>query len=412
MEVLNRCCAGLDVHKETVEVCVRKMEEGGEVRQQTRRWGTMTAQLELLAEWLASEGVTHVAMESTGVYWKPIYNILEGRFTILLVNARHMKQVPGRKTDVKDSQWIAQLLQCGLLRGSFVPPRWQRELRELTRHRTQLVGEKARIANRIHKTLEDANIKLGSVASDILGVSGRAMLDAVIAGETDENKLANLAQRKMRGKIPELQQALRGRLTAHHRFLLRLLRKELQQQEGLLAELDQRIEELTRPFAQERERLKQIPGIEQRAAEVLLAEIGPDMQPFPSSKHLAKWSCMCPGNQESAGKQKNVGTGPGNRWLRQILVQSAWAASHSKKSYLAAQYRRLAARRGRKRALLAVGHSILVILYHLLKQQRDYVDLGAHYLDSLDPQGLIRYHVRRLENLGHTVTLHLKPASI
>ncbi len=410
METMYRCCAGLDVHKESVEAHLRRREPDGKLWEQTRRWGTMTEHLEAMAEWLAGAGVTHVAMESTGVYWKPIYNILEGRFTILLVNARHMKQVPGRKTDVKDSQWIAQLLQHGLLRGSFVPPRGQRELRELTRQRTQLVGEKARIANRIHKTLEDANIKLGSVASDILGVSGRAMLDAVIAGETDEKKLADLAQRKMRGKIPELQQALRGRLTEHHRFLLGLLRKELEQQEGLIVELSRRIEELTRPFAEERKRLSEIPGIEQRAAEVLLAEIGPDMKPFPTANQLSSWSGMCPGNNESAGKKKSGRTPPGNRWLRQVLVQSAWAASRSKKSYLAAQYRRLAARRGKKRALMAVGHSILVILYHLLKEGRPYVDLGANYLDQLDPQGLIRYHVKRLESLGHTVTLCQRPA--
>jgi len=344
METMYRCCAGLDVHKETVEAHLRRMEADGKLWQQTRRWGTMTGQLEAMAEWLAGEGVTQVAMESTGVYWKPIYNILEGRFTILLVNARHMKQVPGRKTDVKDCQWMAQLLQHGLLRGSFVPPRGQRELRELTRHRTQLVGEKTRIANRIHKTLEDAHTKLGSVASDILGVSGRAMLDAVIAGETDEKKLADLAQRKLRGRIPELQQALRGRMTEHHRFLLRLLRKELEQQEGFIAELSQRIEEFTRPLAEERKRLIQIPGIEQRAAEVLLAEIGPDLKSFPTAKQLSKWSGMCPGNNESAGKKKSGRTPPGSRWLRQVLVQSAWAASRSKKSYLAAQYRRLAAR--------------------------------------------------------------------
>ena len=405
MENIFPCCAGLDVHKESVEACVRRIEPNGRLHQQTHHWGTMTRDLLAMADWMAAQGVTHVAMESTGVSWKPIYNILESRFTMLLVNARHLKQVPGRKSDVRDCQWIAQLLQCGLLKGSFIPPRSQRELRDLTRHRTQLVEEKGRTTNRIHKVLQDANIKLSSVATDVLGASGRAMLEALIIGEEDPVKLADLAQRKLRGKIPELEKALEGHLTEHHRFMLKLLWKQLAQQEELIAELDRKIEEQTRPFAAEIDRLDEVPGIDRRVAEVVLAEVGPDMAPFPTHANLASWAGMCPGNEESAGKRVRRRITPGNRWLKRTLAQASWAASRTKNSYLASQYRRLAGRRGRKRALIAVGHSILVIVYHMLKTGTSYADLGGNFLDRLQPERMTRYYVRRLEALGHKVTL-------
>lgn len=405
MENIFPCCAGLDVHKESVEACVRRIEPNGRLHQQTHHWGTMTRDLLAMADWMAAQGVTHVAMESTGVFWKPIYNILESRFTMLLVNARHLKQVPGRKSDVRDCQWIAQLLQCGLLKGSFIPPRSQRELRDLTRHRTQLVEEKGRTTNRIHKVLQDANIKLSSVATDVLGASGRAMLEALIIGEEDPVKLADLAQRKLRGKIPELEKALEGHLTEHHRFMLKLLWKQLAQQEELIAELDRKIEEQTRPFAAEIDRLDEIPGIDRRVAEVVLAEVGPDMAPFPTHANLASWAGMCPGNEESAGKRVRRRITPGNRWLKRTLAQASWAASRTKNSYLASQYRRLAGRRGRKRALIAVGHSILVIVYHMLKTGTSHADLGGNFLDRLQPERMTRYYVRRLEALGHKVTL-------
>src|SRR5215469_14878113 len=405
MENIFACCAGFDVHKESVEACVRRTEPNGCVHSETRHWGTMTRDLLEMADWLAAEGVTNVAMESTGVFWKPIFNILEIRFTVLLVNARHLKQVPGRKSDVRDCQWIAQLLQCGLLKGSFIPPRPQRELRDLTRHRTQLVEEKTRTINRIQKVLEDANIKLASVATDVMGVSGRAMIERLVEGETDPHKLADLAQKQLRGKIPELEKALEGKLTDHHRFMLTLLWKELAQQQEVIAELEMKIEEQTRPFATEIERLDVIPGADRRVAEVLLAEVGADMKPFPSDQHLSSWAGMCPGNEESAGKRTRRRITPGNRWLKKTLVQAAWAASHTKNSYLASQYRRIAARRGRKRALIAVGHSILVIYYHMLKTASTYADLGGDFFDRLEPQRLTRYYVKRLERLGHKVTL-------
>jgi transposase len=296
-------------------------------------------------------------------------------------------------------------LQHGLLKGSFIPPRAQRELRDLTRHRTQLVEEKGRTVNRIHKVLEEANIKLASVATNILGASGRAMLERLIEGEDDPVKLADFAQGQLRGKIPELEKALQGQVTEHHRFMLQLLWKHLAQQEELIAELDAKIEEVTRPFVDEIERLDAVPGVDRRVAEVVLAEVGADMKPFPTHQHLASWAGMCPGNEESAGKRRRRRITPGNRWLKRTLVPAAWAASHSKTSYLAAQYRRLVGRRGKKRALVAVGHSLLVIFYHMLKAGSGYADLGGDFLDRLEPQRLTRYYVKRLQRLGYKVAL-------
>jgi transposase len=407
MDLLYPCCAGLDVHKDTVVVCLRRCTDGP-LHKEVRTFGTMTRDLLALSDWLTAEGVTHAAMESTGVYWKPLFNILEGQVELLLVNAQHIKQVPGRKTDVKDCEWIAQLLQCGLLQASFIPPEPIRELRELTRQRTQLVGEKSAVANRIQKVLEDANIKLGSVASDVLGVSGRDMLEAIIAGEENPEKLADLARRRLRSKIPELQLALQGRVTDHHRFLLRLLLEHVNHLESLIAQLGTRIEAVLVPFEEAAARLDTIPGVDRRAAEILVAELGTDREVFPTAEHLASWAGMCPGNNESAGKRRTGKTTRGSRWLRTTLVQAAWAASHTKGTYLAAQYRRLAARRGKKRALVAVGHTILVVAYHLLKNKTTYQEPGGDFFERLDPERLTRSLVRRLEKLGHEVTLKTK----
>jgi transposase len=409
MDTVYACCAGLGVHKETVAATVRRRLDNGQVQQQTRTYGTMTEQLLELGDWLEAEGVTHLAMESTGVYWMPIWNLLEERFQILLVNAQHTKHVPGRKTDVKDSEWIAQLLQCGLLRGSFVPPLPQREVRELTRQRRQLVHSKAAVANRIQKVLEDASLKLASVATDVLGVSGRDMLRALVAGETDPVKLAELARGKLRAKIPALRLALRGRVTGHHRFLLGLLLDELTHLEGLIGRLTARITEvLPAPFVEAIQRLATIPGIDVRAAENILAETGIDMDVFPTAGHLASWAGMCSGQRESAGKRQSGRTRKGNQWLRRTLVQVAWAATRTKHTYLSAQYRRLASRRGKKRALVAVGHTILVMICHLLREGTTYAELGADYFDRLDTERLTRTLVRRLERLGHEVVLKPK----
>jgi transposase len=405
MDTLFARCAGIDVHKANVVVCVRLADRPGKVFEEIRTFPTMTRDLLALSDWLAGHGVTHAAMESTGVYWKPVFNILEGRCQVILVNAQHIKQTPGRKTDVKDCQWIAQLLQHGLLKASFVPPEPIRELRDLTRQRTQLVAEKASAANRIQKVLEDANIKLASVATDVLGTSGRAMLEALLAGVTNPEELADLARLRLRAKIPQLQLALQGRVTDHHRFLLRLHLDHVSHLEELIGRLSAHIEEAMAPFAAAAARLETIPGISQRVAETVVAEIGPRMEQFPTARHLASWAGMSPGNNESAGKRRSGHTTYGNRWLRQMLVQAAWAATRAKSTYLAAQYRRLAKRRGKKRALLAVGHTLLVIIYHVLKRETAYQELGPDFLDRLAPERLTRQLVKRLEALGHKVTL-------
>jgi transposase len=405
MDTMYRCCAGLDVHKETVAACVRRVDSAGRITQEVRTFGTTTGQLLTLCDHLVSQGAEAAAMESTGVFWKPLWNILEGSLKVILVNARHIKNVPGRKTDVKDCQWIAQLLQHGLLRASFVPERPQREWRDLTRQRSRLTAEQSRVSNRIHKTLEDANIKLSSVATDLLGVSGREMIRALISGQEDPAALAELARRKLRSKLPQLREALRGHPTEHHRFMLRQLMDHRDYLDRQIGAFEQRIEELMRPFAQQIQRLETIPGVGTRTAQNVLAEIGTDMSRFPTAQHLASWAAMCPGNRESAGKRQSGHTNHGNSWLRTALAQAAWAASHSKNTYLAAQYRRLAGRRGKKRAIVAVGHTMLVMMYHLLKDNVDYHDLGHDYLDKLQPRRLTHYLVKRLEGLGHKVTL-------
>jgi len=419
MRVLYPCCAAIDVHKDTVMVDVRCAEPGADTSSEVREFGTMTRDLLALSDWLTDRGVTHVAMESTGVYWKPIWNVLEASFQLLLVNAQHVKHVPGRKTDVQDCQWLAELLQSGLLKGSFVPPRPLRELRDLTRYRTKLVQDKTRAVNRLQKVLEDANLKLGSVASDVLGVSGRAMLERIIAGEQDPVVLADLAQRALRAKIPQLQQALYGHVTEHHRFLLAELYDEVRQLEARIQRITARIERALSggeleaasedpdalPFEAAVQLLTTIPGVQTAIAEVIVSEIGTDMSRFPTADHLASWAGVAPGNHESAGKRRRTKTPPGNRWLRGALTQAAWAASRSKGTYLSAQFRRLAGRRGAKRAIVATGHSILEAAYHMLATGQPYADLGPNHFDQLHPERLARYLVKRLERLGYSVAL-------
>ena len=374
MDVLYRCCAGLDVHKKTVVACVRRVGPDGGVEELVRTFGTTTGELLVLSDWLADQGASRAAMESTGISWKPVWHILEGRLELLLVNARHLKQVPGRKTEVKDAAWIAQLLQHGLLQGSFVPPPEIRDLRDLTRQRAQLVAQRATLANRVQKVLEDANIKLASVATDVLGKSGRAMIAALIAGQDDPEKLADEARGSLRRKRPQLLAALRGQVTEHHRFLLRALMDQIGQVEALIARFTARIEDQMLPFDAAAERLRTIPGVGPQAAEVIVSEIGTDMERFPTADHLSSWAGMCPGNNISAGKRRSGKTTQGSRWLRAVLVQVAWAASHTKGTRLGVQYRRWAKRLGQKRALVALGHRILVIIHKLLKDQTVYIE--------------------------------------
>jgi transposase len=397
---------GLDVHKATVVACVRVPDEGGGRVAQVRSFGTMTADLLTLRDWLEGHGVTHVAMESTGVYWKPVYWILEDSLQCVLVNAAHIARVPGRKTDVKDCEWIAELLEHGLLRGSFVPPPATRDLRDLTRYRKSLIQDRTRAANRLHKVLEDAGLKLAAVATDILGASGRAMLEALVAGTTDAAVLADLARGSLRRKLPRLRQALQGRFRPHHAFLVSRLLADLEHFDAAVVELSQRIEEALAPFAADRVRLDAIPGIGPRTAEVLLAEIGVDMQRFPTAAHLASWAGLCPGNHESAGKRKTGRIRPGNRWLRAALIESASIVVRAAPaSAFAARYRRIARRRGHKKAIVAVAHAMLVTAYHLLARQSDYLEPGAAYADRPTADRLRRQAVRTLERQGYRVIL-------
>jgi transposase len=405
MDVVHPRCCGLDVHKKTVVACVLIPGPTSQPVKQVRTFETMTDQLLRLADWLAELGVTQVAMEATGVYWKPLWNLLEDRFELLLVNARHIKAVPGHKTDVRDAEWIAELLRHGLLKPSFVPDRAQRELRELTRYRTALVGERAAEAARLQKVLEGANLKLGDVASNVLGVSARAMLERLVADDADPAALAELARGRLRAKIPQLQRALAGRLRAHQRFLLAQQLVHLDFLDEAIGQASAEIAARLRPLEAAIVHLDSIPGVGRRTAEILLAEIGTDMGRFPSAAHLASWAGMCPGNDESAGKRRSGKTRPGSPWLRQALVEAAQAAGRTRDTYLAAQYRRLATRRGKKKAVVAVGHTILVVAYHLLARDRDYQELGAGWFDQHDRAAVKRRLVRRLEALGWDVQL-------
>jgi transposase len=405
MQVVYMCCAGLDVHKETVSVCISRCEADGKKSQQLRVYGTFTKDLLALVDWLQENRVTQVAMEATGVYWRPVWAVLEGHFPQMLVNPQHIKAVPGRKTDTKDCEWIADLLQHGLLKGSFVPPTPIQDLRDLTRYRIELRQSQNRVANRLQKFLEQANLKLSSVASDVLGVSGRRMLEAIIAGQDNPEQLAQLARGKLKSKTADLAQALKGWVRDHHRFLLaeyldewEALGQRIQRME---AEIDQRI----RPFEPAVALWQTIPGVDRVTACHLVAEIGVDMNHFPTAQHLASWAALCPGNHESAGKRKSGKTRAGNKWLRRTLCQAAWAVTRKKNCYLAAQFKRLAARRGGKRAAIAVAHSILIIGYHLLKTGQSYQELGGNYLEQIHKEQLQRYYVRRLQKLGLKITI-------
>jgi transposase len=410
MEVVYPRCCGLDVHQKNVTACLLTVTPSGGRQKELRTFGTMTDDLLALADWLVVAGCTHVAMESTGVYWKPVYNVLEGAFELLVVNAQHIKAVPGRKSDVRDAEWIADLLQHGLLRGSYIPDRPQRELRELTRYRTALVREQARELNRLEKVLEGANIKLGTVASTIAGRSVRAMLDALVAGTTDPATLAELAQGRLRQKRAALQRALAGRVGTHQRFMLAEQLAHLEYLEDAIGHLNTEIRTRLRPLEAELARLDTIPGIARLTAEVALAELGTDMMRFPTDRHCASWSGLCPGQDESAGKRRSGKTRKGSPALRAALIQAAHAAGRSKNTYLSAQYHRLTARRGKKRAAVAVAHTILTIIYHVLRTGRSYQDLGANFFDERDRERIARRQVARLERLGYRVTLDQVPA--
>lgn len=411
MDVLLKNCCGVDVHKRVIVACLIYRGAGDRRHQEVRSFGTTTRELLELADWLEAHGCTHVAMESTGVYWKPVYNVLEAMFELLLVNAAHIKNVPGRKTDVKDCEWIAQLLEHGLLRKSFVPPVEIRQLRDWTRRRRTLKRQRASEINRVQKILEDCNIKLGDVASDIMGKSAQRMLRAIIDGQQDAQALSELALGRLREKEAQLKEALTGRVTDHHRRLLEAVLDHIEYLDRAMARCTDQIEELMRPFREDLERMDGIPGVNREAAQDILAEVGADMTVFPSDGHLASWSGVCPGNHESAGKRKSGKSRKGNQWLRSVLQECAWAGSRQKDSYLHARHHRLATRRGKKKAAKAIAHSQLRAIYFILRDKVPYRDLGADHFDNQHRGRLTQHHVRRLQTLGFRVTLEALDAA-
>lgn len=401
MEVMHERCCGLDVHKKSVTACIISPEG-----RQIQTFGTMTKDLLDLADWITSKGCTHVAMESTGIYWKPIYNLLEDQeIEVLVVNAQHIKAVPGRKTDVKDAEWIAMLLRHGLLRGSYIPDRSQRELRELTRYRRSLIEERAREVSRIQKVLEGGNIKLGDVATDVLGKSGREMLKAIISGKTNTDELTEMARGKLKKKREHLKQALEGLLGEHQRMMLATQLRHIEYLEQEIERLHMEIEKRMRPFELPIQAIDEIPGIGREAAEEILAEIGSEMERFPNAAHISSWAGLCPGNNESAGKRKTGKTRKGNPHLRASLVRAARSAARTKGSYLSSLYNRLAGRRGGNRAAVAVAHALLVIIYHMLKKGTAYEDLGPNHFDQINKEAAVRRSVKHLETLGYKVIL-------
>ncbi len=404
IQVIHPCCCGVDVHKQEIQACLLRTTASGAVQQEQRTFSTMTEDLLELLDWLLAAGCTHVAMESTGIYWKPLYNLLDGAVEVLVVNAQHIKAVPGRKTDVNDAAWIAGLLRHGLLRPSFIPDRAQRELRELTRYRKSLVDEHTAEVNRLQKTLEGANIKLAAVATDILGLSGRTILERLVAGQTDAAALAQCARGKLRHKIPELERALAGSFGAHQRFLVARQLAHIDYLDETIAAVSAEIARRLAPFAEEIALLDTIPGVGRETAEALIAEIGTDMGQFPSAAHLASWAGMCPGQHESAGKRKSGKTRKGSRWLRALLVVAGQAAGRTTKTALGDRFRSLAARRGRKRAAVAVGHSILTIAYHVLTRHEPYDDTVLRRTRTPRPPSPDRL-VQQLQALGFVVSI-------
>ena len=409
MEVLIPRCCGIDVHKATLTACLLVSETASKTSRTVKTFSTMTADLLALKDWLEANECTHVAIESTGVYWKPIFNILEGSIQVILANAREIKHVPGHKTDVKDCEWIADLLRFGLIKASFIPPQPIRELRDLTRYRTKLIQQMTAEKNRVEKFLEDANIKLSSVATDIFGVSGKEMLQALLEGKSNAEEIANLARGRLRNKIPELIEALKGNVSEHHRFLLGTSLKHLDYLAELIGSIDEQIDNAMKPYQSQKEHLTTITGVDKKSAECIIAEIGVDMSQFPTPEHLASWAGICPGNNESAGTRRSSTINKGDSWLMGILIQVALAAAKTRNSYLKDKYYRIAARRGKKKAAVAIGHKILGFAYYVLKNKVSYHDLGENYLDKLNKEVIEKRLIKRLRELGNKVTVEPVP---